>query len=550
MRLSIQAILLLGRIASPSIFSKPCSTSSGRISVVWAWRPISLLSCLGKGLERLIARRLAWADVHNSVLLPKRAATDLVTALIHDMEEAFARKKVATLATMDIQGAFDTVMRNRLVLRLREQGWPYHLARWAESFMEDRSARARYQDTITHFAPLQCGLPQGSPVSPILFLLHTGLIYQLGNPQGRFGYADDTAILSIGDTVDETTAMASSSIDEMVRWGAAKGVSFDPKKTEVMHVSRSKFRTGPAIRHGDSLYNADLENSLLASEIEDDFLADLADGDFSSPSSYPPFTNPDPRPSQSHSVSLQSTVQASTPHRAFRNTTAPTNATTNTTARELSSTNCILHPFGPERTTTQLSSASNSTGESQASLPVFDSLEENDFFFDSPASSFSEAMPPATRRSTTAAAARTGSARRPSRRSTKDILFPHTPQMQYPALTSARKIRCVLGDGGICVFAGPDPWARSVSRKFPYLAEVSLFCCRFGNKSEACQVEGQRSNQLPILHEISLPTLYRDKGQNSLMNSQECKSQSGKLRYLVVGMVQGFSCFLCRILNI
>ncbi|CVL09150.1 uncharacterized protein FMAN_15430 [Fusarium mangiferae] len=114
-----------------------------------AWRPISLLSCLGKGLERLIARRLAWAAIYYNVLhsqqagaLPKRSATDLVTALIHDIEEAFARKKVATLVTMDIQGAFDTVMRNRLVLRLREQGWPDHLARWAESFMMDRSARA------------------------------------------------------------------------------------------------------------------------------------------------------------------------------------------------------------------------------------------------------------------------------------------------------------------------------------------------------------------------------------------------------------------------
>ncbi|RKL08564.1 hypothetical protein BFJ70_g16779 [Fusarium oxysporum] len=45
--------------------------------------------------------------------------------------------------------------------------------------------------------------------------------------------------------------MASSSIDEMVRWGAANGVSFDPKKTEVMHFSCSKFRTAPAVRHGD-----------------------------------------------------------------------------------------------------------------------------------------------------------------------------------------------------------------------------------------------------------------------------------------------------------
>lgn len=222
------------------------------------WRPVSLLSCLGKGLERLIARRLAWAAVHYNVLhqqqagaLPKRSATDLVTALIHDIEEAFARKKVATLVTMDIQGAFDTVMRNRLVLRLRQQGWPDHLARWAGSFMDGRSARVRYQDTVTPSSPLLCGLPQGSPVSPILFLLYTEPIYRLSNPQGRFGYADDTAILSIGDTVEETSIMASSSIDEMVRWGASNGVSFDPKKTEVMHFSRCKLRTAPAVRHGD-----------------------------------------------------------------------------------------------------------------------------------------------------------------------------------------------------------------------------------------------------------------------------------------------------------
>ncbi|RKK62648.1 hypothetical protein BFJ69_g16993 [Fusarium oxysporum] len=45
--------------------------------------------------------------------------------------------------------------------------------------------------------------------------------------------------------------MASSSTDEMVRWGAANGVSFDPKKTEVMHFSCSKFRTAPTVRHGD-----------------------------------------------------------------------------------------------------------------------------------------------------------------------------------------------------------------------------------------------------------------------------------------------------------
>ncbi|PWI65239.1 hypothetical protein PCL_07289 [Purpureocillium lilacinum] len=72
-------------------------------------------------------------------------------------------------------------------------GWPEHLARRAVSFVSDRSACVRYQHITTSSFLVQCGLPQGSPVSPILFLLYTEPIYRLGNPKGRFGYADDTA---------------------------------------------------------------------------------------------------------------------------------------------------------------------------------------------------------------------------------------------------------------------------------------------------------------------------------------------------------------------
>ncbi|KID83767.1 reverse transcriptase [Metarhizium guizhouense ARSEF 977] len=228
------------------------------LSTPRAWRPISLLSCLGKGLERLIARHLAWASIHYAVLhpqqagaLPKRSAVDLVAALIHDIEEAFARGEVATLVTADIQGAFDTAMGNRLVLRLRKQGWPDNLARWAGSFMSGRFARVRYQDITTPTTPLQCGLPQGSPVSPILFLLYTEPIYRLGNPEGRFGYADDTAILCTGQSLEETSQTASEYLQELVNWGAANGISFDPEKTEVMHFSLRRRETELPVCHGD-----------------------------------------------------------------------------------------------------------------------------------------------------------------------------------------------------------------------------------------------------------------------------------------------------------
>lgn len=157
---------------------------------------------------------------------------------------------VATVVTLDAEGAFDTVLQNRLILRLRQQGWPPNVARWAGSLMHDRSASVRYQDITTTSSPLPCGLPQGSPASPILYLLYTEPIYRLRNPKGRFGYADDTAILCVGNTLEETARKASRHVRELVEWGTENAITFDPKKTEVMHLSRTKPATAPPVFHG------------------------------------------------------------------------------------------------------------------------------------------------------------------------------------------------------------------------------------------------------------------------------------------------------------
>lgn len=241
-----------------------------------SWRPISLLSCLGKGLERLIARRIAYAAIQQRVLssqqfgaLPKRAAVDLVAALIHDIETALSAGKVATVATMDVQGAFDAILRNRLTLRLRQQGWSPPIARWAQSFMTGRSARIRLRETTTPSKPLNCGLPQGSPASPVLFMLYTQPICDVGTlqipglilqrirgkfwPANRFGYADDTAMLRIGNTLEETTEQVENDIQALIAWGHDNAISFDYEKTEVMHFSRKKNTISPPVRHGDHL---------------------------------------------------------------------------------------------------------------------------------------------------------------------------------------------------------------------------------------------------------------------------------------------------------
>src|SRR5439155_23107682 len=129
------------------ILSKPnkADRSSPR-----SYRPIALLSVLGKGLERLVAKRISWIAIKYNVLapqqfgaLPLRSSVDLTTCLTHDIETALNRGLTASVLTMDVKGAFDGVLPGRLVRRLREQGWPDNLVRWVWSFATNRSVRIR-----------------------------------------------------------------------------------------------------------------------------------------------------------------------------------------------------------------------------------------------------------------------------------------------------------------------------------------------------------------------------------------------------------------------
>lgn len=86
-------------------------------------------SCNNEGLERLVARRIAYHAIVNNITrsnqagaLPNRSATDLIAALVHDIEQALADGDLLTPLTMDVQGAFDAVLRNRLITILHRQG--------------------------------------------------------------------------------------------------------------------------------------------------------------------------------------------------------------------------------------------------------------------------------------------------------------------------------------------------------------------------------------------------------------------------------------------
>ena len=100
--------------------------------------------------------------------LPKRSAIDLTAAFTHDTEAAWTKGQHVTMVTLDVQGAFDALLKNRLLHRMAQQGWPQRTILFVNSFLTDRRVQVRLGQTTTPSYPVACGTPQGSPLSPVL----------------------------------------------------------------------------------------------------------------------------------------------------------------------------------------------------------------------------------------------------------------------------------------------------------------------------------------------------------------------------------------------
>ncbi|POS88416.1 hypothetical protein EPUL_000163 [Erysiphe pulchra] len=150
--------------------------------------------------EKLLCQHLDAMDISSNTqtvserTLSRRSSVDLTIALHCDKRNVLEKGKVVVVIKVNVKGAFDGVLRNRLIFRLRTKGWPNCLVKWVVFFLSNRWTRTFLDNASAELLPLLYGLPQESPVSPILFLLYVEPLLRLS--QKCFGYADDAAIIT------------------------------------------------------------------------------------------------------------------------------------------------------------------------------------------------------------------------------------------------------------------------------------------------------------------------------------------------------------------
>ncbi len=208
------------------------------------YRPISLLSCVSKVFEKIVFRnvfnffRNSFAiTVHQSGFIPGDSTVNQLVHLYHVFCEALNKGKEIRVVFCDISKAFDKVWHRGLIHKLKSAGIRGKLLSWFISYLENRKQRVIIEGENSDWKPVKAGVPQGSVLGPLLFLIYINDIVNVVESQVKL-FADDTSLFIIVEDPISAANSLNSDLTNISDWSRQWLVNFNPAKTECLLISR------------------------------------------------------------------------------------------------------------------------------------------------------------------------------------------------------------------------------------------------------------------------------------------------------------------------
>ena len=224
------------------------------------YRPVSLTCILCKQMEHIIASNIMRHLNQNNLLYDKqhgfRSKLSCETQLIEfssDVLKTVQDRKQCDTIVMDFSKAFDKVSHDRLVYKLDRAGIDPRTRDWIKSFLSDRSQKVVIDGEESQSVPVTSGVPQGSVLGPILFLMFIDdLPHYTKHSQVRL-FADDTIVYLTISSIDDCHNLQDD-LKSLEQWEQDWLMEFHPAKCNVLRITKKKTRISyPYTLHGQVL---------------------------------------------------------------------------------------------------------------------------------------------------------------------------------------------------------------------------------------------------------------------------------------------------------
>ena len=169
------------------------------------YRPISLLPIRGKILENIIFNNL-YVYLHTNNLItknqsgyrPGHSTTNQLLYLLDEIHQAFDSTTSLEVRAVfhDISKAFDKVWHDGLIFKLEQNGISGNLLKLFQNYLSNRKQRVVQNGTFSDYSSIESGVPQGSVLGPLLFLVYINDLERNIKSNFKF-FADDTMLFSI-----------------------------------------------------------------------------------------------------------------------------------------------------------------------------------------------------------------------------------------------------------------------------------------------------------------------------------------------------------------
>ena len=205
------------------------------------YRPISVLPCFSKILEKLMYKRAITFLNKNNILSNNQygfraghSTQQVVIELVDKLSQAIERNEYTVGLFLDLSKAFDTVNHHILLEKLEHYGFRGVALEWFKNYLTNRKQMVNYKSVNSDTLVVSCGVPQGSVLGPLLFLIYVNDISQSSSLLSFLLFADDTNLFFSHKDIKILGKTVNEELCKVANWLACNKLSLNVKKTHFM----------------------------------------------------------------------------------------------------------------------------------------------------------------------------------------------------------------------------------------------------------------------------------------------------------------------------